>query len=67
MNDSMNRLFVCSSCTVSGGTRSSPGNTYSGDRSRSAAYIGCGNVGASMIGSSSSPVAPPGFPSGCRS
>ena len=46
----MKAWFVTSRLTDSSGTWSAPGRMYCGDRSRSGAYIGCGKLGAAMIG-----------------
>ena len=51
MYASTKRRFVFRPSTLFGATVSSPGSSSSCDRSRSGSYIGCGNVGAAMIGS----------------
>src|ERR1700722_4360665 len=50
----MNVWLASSRPTVLGRMFSTPGSKYSGSRSRSGAYIGCGNSGAAMMGSSGS-------------
>ena len=45
MKASIVRGLLLSSVTVFGSTLPTPGTSSSGERSRSASYIGCGNVG----------------------
>ena len=50
MNASIVRVLLASTVTVSGRILPTPGSSSSGERSRSASYIGCGKDGPVISG-----------------